>query len=54
MKLGDGKGNNTGSELDRLKKLRNHNYRFKNNTKALKKNVAQDNSDDAGYVDYKA
>ena len=30
MKLGDGKGNKTGNEIDKLKKLKNNNSKFKN------------------------
>ena len=30
MKLGDGKVNKTGNEIDKLKKLKNNNSKFKN------------------------
>ena len=37
MKLGDGKGSNTGNELDNSKDLKKQNFTFKRNIKYLKK-----------------
>ena len=43
VKIGNGKGSQTGNELDKLKELKEKNSKIKRKTKALKKEVTNDN-----------
>ena len=45
VKLGHGKGSNTGNELNKLKELKKKNSKFKRKFKAIKKKAPKENNE---------